>query len=150
MMSDLYKLDDADRRLRIGPVDGIGWVDVSSYKEGYSLGVRIPKDEAPAAALAILEAAGWTPADSKADPAENAMYWLHEHVIRGAEAMAKKPLPTEPGSLIISNMPLEDGPCPLVLRDDGNWWYMNYESYYLASSVAQRPWKPAEIVVAEE
>lgn len=57
----------------------------------------------------------------------------------------EKPLPTEAGSLIIATLPNEDGPRPLTLRQDGRWWYLNYESHYRAEQVKQHPWVLAEV-----
>jgi hypothetical protein len=57
------------------------------------------------------------------------------------------PLPTEPGTIIISEQPVEQGPIPLILRKE-SWWYLNGESFYHANSVQQRPWKLAKVVEA--
>lgn len=59
----------------------------------------------------------------------------------------KPPLPTEPGTVVLSWQPVELGEVPLILRD-GKWWYLNGESCYHVSSVQDRPWKLAKVVEA--
>jgi hypothetical protein len=58
----------------------------------------------------------------------------------------KQTLPTEIGSLIIAEMPIET--IPLRLGLDGQWWYLSSDSYYHANSVKNRPWKLAKLVDA--
>lgn len=73
-------------------------------------------------------------------------YWSGEPTFELIDR-PKPPLPTEDGTVIISNQPVELGPIPLVLQD-GKWWYLNGESFYHANSVGNRPWKLAKVVEA--
>lgn len=57
----------------------------------------------------------------------------------------KPPLPTESGTIIIAEMPIET--VALVRRDD-NWWSLDGEGFYATKAVAQRPWKIAKVIEA--
>jgi len=57
----------------------------------------------------------------------------------------KPPLPTEPGTIIIAEMPNET--VTLILQTD-KWFSLDGEGYYSAEAVQKRPWKLAKLVEA--
>lgn len=59
----------------------------------------------------------------------------------------KPALPTQEGTVIIAEQPVEDEPVALVLRD-GKWWYLDGSSYYHPTAVFNHPWRLAKVIEA--